>query len=349
MNEKSYSVQRRDNPVFRYDTNALASNAVIEDDSCFALLSRANQPRPWRRRSSSGSQNGAGDVTPPVDAGAEDDLMFFGVFDGHSGWHTSRYLSEHCVRFVARELDAVFKGAPQYRALASRSPSDSDMPAATADEATGGKLDPMWRLLGYSNSAASSKHDLGADVNVVQQALKTAFCKLDDEIVLAPLKELRNHSPGVKSLLSSAVAAATPASSDKSDSPPQPPQTEQLSRLLPALSGSCALLAYLDTRARMLHIACTGDSRAVMGTYDPSASGGKWRVDVLSEDQTGRNPNEVERMRTEHPPSEIDTVIQRGRVLGGLEPTRAFGDARYKWPVGTTTKLAEAFNVSALA
>jgi hypothetical protein len=25
-------------------------------------------------------------------------------------------------------------------------------------------------------------------------------------------------------------------------------------------------------------------------------------------------------------------VISRGRILGGLEPSRAFGDARYKWP-----------------
>ena len=37
-------------------------------------------------------------------------------------------------------------------------------------------------------------------------------------------------------------------------------------------------------------------------------------------------------MQSEHPADEADTVIQRGRVLGGLEPTRAFGDARYKWP-----------------
>lgn len=27
------------------------------------------------------------------------------------------------------------------------------------------------------------------------------------------------------------------------------------------------------------------------------------------------------------------TVVQRGRILGGLEPSRAFGDARYKWPL----------------
>ena len=37
------------------------------------------------------------------------------------------------------------------------------------------------------------------------------------------------------------------------------------------------------------------------------------------------------RMQSEHPADEADIVIQRGRVLGGLEPTRAFGDARYKW------------------
>lgn len=38
------------------------------------------------------------------------------------------------------------------------------------------------------------------------------------------------------------------------------------------------------------------------------------------------------RMQSEHPSEESDKVIQRGRVLGGLEPSRAFGDAVYKWP-----------------
>ena len=36
-------------------------------------------------------------------------------------------------------------------------------------------------------------------------------------------------------------------------------------------------------------------------------------------------------MQSEHPPDEVEDVIKHGRVLGGLEPTRAFGDARYKW------------------
>lgn len=36
-------------------------------------------------------------------------------------------------------------------------------------------------------------------------------------------------------------------------------------------------------------------------------------------------------MRAEHPKEEENDVIRNGRVLGGLEPSRAFGDARYKW------------------
>lgn len=36
-------------------------------------------------------------------------------------------------------------------------------------------------------------------------------------------------------------------------------------------------------------------------------------------------------MQAEHPKDEASTVIMRGRVLGGLEPSRAFGDGRYKW------------------
>lgn len=48
-------------------------------------------------------------------------------------------------------------------------------------------------------------------------------------------------------------------------------------------------------------------------------------------------------MRSEHPSSEHDRVISRGRVLGGLEPTRAFGDARYKWTAELQGRLYDAF------
>lgn len=55
-------------------------------------------------------------------------------------------------------------------------------------------------------------------------------------------------------------------------------------------------MALFDTAHRNLYVACTGDSRAVAGVWEETEDGkGIWRVDVLSEDQTGRNPNELRR------------------------------------------------------
>ncbi|KAF5379982.1 hypothetical protein D9757_010267 [Collybiopsis confluens] len=106
-------------------------------------------------------------------------------------------------------------------------------------------------------------------------------------------------------------------------------------------------MAVFDTAQRDLYIACTGDSRAVAGVWEPSEDGtGVWKVDVLSEDQTARNPNlEVERLRSEHPKSEATEVVMNGRVLGGLEPSRAFGDAGYKWPAGIQELLNQVYMV----
>jgi serine/threonine protein phosphatase PrpC len=94
-----------------------------------------------------------------------------------------------------------------------------------------------------------------------------------------------------------------------------------LASILPALSGSCALLAYLDVAAEDLYVALAGDCRAVAGYWVEQEQ--KWRVEVLSDDQTGRNPKELARIRGEHPDSERDNVVRRGRILGGLEPSRA--------------------------
>lgn len=68
---------------------------------------------------------------------------------------------------------------------------------------------------------------------------------------------------------------------------------------------------------------------------------GKWTATPLSEDQTGSNESEAERMRKEHPGEEY--VVRNGRVLGGLEPSRAFGDAFYKWSYDTQLKIKSQF------
>ena len=96
--------------------------------------------------------------------------------------------------------------------------------------------------------------------------------------------------------------------------------------LAPALSGSCALLSFYDSKSKLLRVACTGDSRAVLGRKGAS---GKWTATALSEDLTGGTPSEMERLRREHPGEEY--VTRNGRILGGLEPSRAFGDSSYKW------------------
>lgn len=146
--------------------------------------------------------------------------------------------------------------------------------------------------------------------DAIDTAIKSGFTQLDNEIVHKSVEKVFKAS-------SKAVAAEL---------------------LQPALSGSCALLSFYDSRSKLLRVACTGDSRAVLGRRSDS---GKWTATALSEDQTGGNPNEAARMRKEHPGEEH--VVRNGRVLGGLEPTRAFGDAVYKWSRETAAKLRESF------
>lgn len=108
--------------------------------------------------------------------------------------------------------------------------------------------------------------------------------------------------------------------------------------LAPALSGSCALLSFYDSRSKLLRVACTGDSRAVLGRR---GANGKWTATPLSEDQTGGTTSEAERLRKEHPGE--PNVVRNGRILGGLEPSRAFGDAYYKWSLQTNEELKKSY------
>jgi len=108
--------------------------------------------------------------------------------------------------------------------------------------------------------------------------------------------------------------------------------------LAPALSGSCALLSFYDSHSKTLRVACTGDSRAVLGRRSGTDSS-KWTATALSEDFTGGTPSEDERLRREHPGEQF--VTRHGRILGSLEPSRAFGDAGYKWSREIQERLKE--------
>ncbi|KAL9612123.1 MAG: hypothetical protein Q9167_003275 [Letrouitia subvulpina] len=148
------------------------------------------------------------------------------------------------------------------------------------------------------NSAYRSAASSAPTPTAVDEAIKRGFLTCDHEIVHA------------------SVAAVSKANSKRAAA----------ELLAPALSGSCALLSFYDSRSSLLRVACTGDSRAVLGRR---AENGLWTAHPLSEDQTGGTPSEIARLRAEHPDEPY--VVSRGRILGSLEPSRAFGDASYKW------------------
>ncbi|ERF68071.1 hypothetical protein EPUS_08507 [Endocarpon pusillum Z07020] len=249
-NEESYLVERGKG-VVRYDIVQLPSNNPIEDDHAEKIVQVPSTV--------AATDNGA----------PSSDWMFWGVFDGHSGWTTSAKLRQVLISFVARELNSTYKAA--------LTNTVSPFPPASAIDA----------------------------------ALKTAFVKLDDEICLESVNKLTKN----------------------------PSKRLGAELLAPALSGSCALLSFYDTRSRTFRVACTGDSRAVLGRRNPQS--GKWFATPLSEDQTGSNPNEAARLKSEHPNEPY--VVHHGRVLGQLEPTRAFGDAFYKWSRETQDKIKRHF------
>ncbi|CCG84734.1 protein of unknown function [Taphrina deformans PYCC 5710] len=159
--------------------------------------------------------------------------------------------------------------------------------------------------------AAALNSSPGRDNVSIKQALQTGFLNLDTEIV---------HASAQRVLQGKDI-----------------PKAAAVAQLMPALSGSCALLALYDAAAQSVHVAVTGDSRAI---YARQGAGG-WIIKALSEDQTGSTTSEVARLRAEHPNEE--NVVRNGRILGGLEPSRAFGDSRYKWSISTQSQIADRF------
>lgn len=181
--------------------------------------------------------------------------------------------------------------------------------AKLRDELIGSVLSELDKA--YVKSSLDSVYRLVPSPETVDKAIEKGFVKLDEEIV----------NKSVERLLAN------------------PNKAGAAELIAPALSGSCGLLAFYDSYSKDLRVAVTGDSRAVLGSCSPD---GEWTATSLSTDQTGGNEEEAARLRAEHP-GEESTVVRRGRVLGGLEPTRAFGDARYKWPKEIQERIARSF------
>ncbi|EJD48756.1 protein serine/threonine phosphatase 2C [Auricularia subglabra TFB-10046 SS5] len=161
----------------------------------------------------------------------------------------------------------------------------------------------------------------------VRSALKKAYLELDDELVNSPLKlrdayEARSYEP---------------YKDDGRWGQPLAERLKQVQAYWRAAAGSCSLVAVCDAAHDRLHVAVTGDSRAVMGTWDPQEK--VWRAVALSEDQTSANPKEAARLKALHPPEEAEALTRNGRTLG-LGISRAFGDARFKWTEEQLTRAS---------
>ncbi|KAJ8329765.1 hypothetical protein O5D80_001964 [Batrachochytrium dendrobatidis] len=156
---------------------------------------------------------------------------------------------------------------------------------------------------------------------LIKKALKSAFTRLDADITQGAFTTYGNVANQVtsKGTIASWVLGL-----------PAFTRNECIASLRTALSGACAIVAYID--GEDVYVACTGDCRAIIGrSVDYSPDNSKAYLSVaLSADQTFKNPKEYARLMDEHPGED---VIVKGRILGGLMPTRAFGDARYKWSI----------------
>lgn len=203
-----------------------------------------------------------------TDPSAPGDYLFFAVMDGHSGTDTSHLLSKILIKAVALELfSLVSNPSPETKTTSGILSSAKYL---------------IWGAKPPSPLPLSNQVPLDADPNRVSHAIAEAFTRLDYELINAPLRILAN-SLDEESKKNKVIP-------DLSQHP------LALTSMSPAVSGSCAIMAVVDTAHQDLYVACTGDSRAVAGVWEPTEDGkGQWRIEVLSEDQTGRNPKEVER------------------------------------------------------
>ncbi|CAG8882872.1 unnamed protein product [Penicillium egyptiacum] len=172
----------------------------------------------------------------------------------------------------------------------------------TADLLTKQLLPFVWRRLSEAKPFS--------DDESIQRAIIKGFVDLDDSII----KTARDTSKSKESF------------------------QDKIKKLAPAYAGSCALLSLYDPITSTLHVACTGDSRAVLGQ---KGLDGKWEAIPLSIDQTGSNEEEITRISKEHPGEE--NIAKGGRVLG-LMVSRAFGDSLWKWPLDLQKEMKRKFN-----
>ena len=148
----------------------------------------------------------------------------------------------------------------------------------------------------------------------MKNAIKEAFRSLDERILGTAQAAIASNGPG---------------------------SPEALNAILPAIAGSCALLAIYNPKDRTLRTAVTGDSRAVLGSWKEDSHA--YVAQPLSKDQTGFCDQEVARLIEAHPGEQQDMLDPKSGRLFGMAITRAFGDHRWKYPLDVLEHMRDTF------
>ncbi|KAH0428616.1 protein phosphatase 2c [Colletotrichum camelliae] len=168
-------------------------------------------------------------------------------------------------------------------------------------------------------SAPLSQLPTGTPDSTIDSTIVKAFTDLDDLLFANAKKAVDGLKAGTCETADSRVTSA----------------------LAPVIAGSCALLSIYDPATSTLRVACTGDSRAVLGSVPAGAT--SYSSFELSKDQNGRNQDEFDRLAKEHPGEEADMIDPKSGRLFGIAVTRAFGDHRWKWDNDFITHIHQNF------
>ncbi|CAD6240174.1 GSCOCG00002539001-RA-CDS [Cotesia congregata] len=227
--------------------------------------------------------------------------FLLGIFDGHGGNACSQVVSKRLLYYIAACL----------------------LPKSTLQNVVETQKSPME----VKNNLLETFNDIPKFVSELE--------KLYNKSYLTFIKELAKSN---KSDLEVEVAfehAFLHLDQDLSTEAFEKLERKELARTLSvAMSGSVAIVARID--GRDLHVANVGDCQAVLGVHSENEG---WSALPMSIEHNVDNREEVDRILSEHPESEKNTVIKMERLLGQLAPLRALGDFRYKWSRDIMNKI----------
>ncbi|XP_069544739.1 pyruvate dehydrogenase [acetyl-transferring]-phosphatase 1, mitochondrial-like isoform X2 [Brachyistius frenatus] len=249
--------------------------------------------------------------------------VLFGVFDGHAGPACAHAISQRLFYYIAvatlplRTLGEVERAVEEERAVPPlmewhQHPRDHSGPDGGATSFH--SLRNYWQERLEDEDEFEDKDE--EDDSRVTSALVNAFRRLDYDLSVEAQVHLSLSSPRRVSIPGEGVSLSSP--------------------LRVALSGCTACVVHVSNG--VLHVANLGDSRAILGVQEPD---GRWSAVSLTNDHNAQNPEELQRIVGEHPPSERRTAVRHDRLLGLLLPFRAFGDVRFKWSTEMLSRVYE--------